>query len=186
MKYFKHKTALVGKKAKIGEKTRVWAFTNIQDGATIGAGCNICDGCFVESGVTIGNYVTLKNGVAVFQGITLEDDVFCGANCSFINDRYPRSHREDAWALEKTLIKKGVTIGTNATILCGITVGEYAVIGAGSVVTKDVAAYSIVLGNPAHLKGYACRCGRTLKEDLKCVCGFKYRLDNRQLSLVDS
>ncbi len=180
MKYFKHKTALVGKKAKIGAKTRVWAFANIQDGATIGCGCNICDGCFIESGSVVGNYVTLKNGIAVFQGITLEDDVFCGANCAFINDRYPRSHRKDAWVLQKTLIKKGVTIGTNATILCGITIGEYAVVGAGSVVTKGVDPHTIVVGNPARLKGYACQCGRALKDDFKCVCGLQYRFDHRR------
>ncbi|HLD69284.1 MAG TPA: acyltransferase [Candidatus Omnitrophota bacterium] len=182
MKYFQHKKALVGKKAKIGEKTLIWAFTNIQDGAVIGRGCKICDGCFVESGVIIGNFVTLKNGVAVFKGITLEDDVFCGANCTFINDRHPRSHHKD-WLLEKTLVRKGAAIGTNATLLCGITIGEYAVVGAGSVVTKDVAPYTIVIGNPARVKGYACQCGRTLGENLQCSCGLNYRLTPRGILL---
>lgn len=179
MKYFRHSKSLVGKKAKIGEKTRIWAFANIQDGAVIGRGCKIGDGCFVESGVVVGNFVTLKNGVAVFKGITIEDDVFCGANCAFINDRYPRSHRKDRWVLEKTLIKKGSTIGTNATILCGITIGEYAVVGAGSVVTKDVAPHTIVVGNPARVKGYACQCGRTLGKNLKCPCGLNYQSNSR-------
>ncbi len=185
MKYFQHEKALVSKKAQIGEKTRVWAFTNIQDGALIGRGCNICDGCFVESGAVMGNFVTLKNGIAVFNGITIEDDVFCGANCAFINDRHPRSRRKDHWILEKTLIKKGSTIGTNATILCGITIGEYAVVGAGSVVTKDVAPHTIVVGNPARVKGYACQCGRTLKENLKCPCGLNYKLRPHGVLLVE-
>jgi acetyltransferase-like isoleucine patch superfamily enzyme len=175
MKYSRHKNALVGKKAKIGEGTRIWAFTNIQDGAIVGRNCNICDGCFVEEGVAIGNHVTLKNGVALFKGVTIEDDVFCGAHCVFINDRYPRSHRQDRWVLEKTVIKKGATIGSNATLLCGITVGEYAVIAAGAVVTKDVPAHSIVMGNPAAFKGYACRCGRRLNQHLRCSCGLSYR-----------
>ena len=182
-KYFQHEKALVGKKAQIGEKTRIWAFTNIQDGAVIGRGCNICDGCFIESGVVLGNDVTLKNGISVFEGVTIEDDVFCGMNCAFINDRHPRSHRKDPWLLEKTLIKKGATIGANATILCGITVEEYAVVGAGSVVSKDVAPYTIVVGNPSGLKGYACQCGRTLEKNLKCSCGLKYRLENQKIRI---
>ncbi len=175
MKYFRHKNALVGKNATIGEGTRIWAFANIQDGAVIGKNCKIGDGCFVEEGVVIGSQVTLKNGVAVFKGVTLEDDVFCGTHAVFINDRYPRSHRRDRWVLEKTVVKKGATIGSNATILCGITIGEYAVIGAGAVVTKDVPGHSIFLGNPAVLKGYACACGRRLNRQLRCGCGLSYR-----------
>lgn len=182
-KYFCHKTAWIGRKAKIGEKTRIWAFTNIQDGATIGKGCNICDGCFVENGVAIGNNVTLKNGVSVFKGITLEDDVFCGTNTAFINDRHPRSHRKDPWILEKTLVKKGATIGSNVTILCGITIGEYAFIGAGSVLTKDVASYAIMVGHPAEFKGYACRCGQKLPDSLRCSCGLSYQLSGDGLKI---
>ena len=120
--YFKHKTALVGPKAKIGKTTRIWAFANIQDGAVVGEGCNICDGCFIEKGAVVGNHVTLKNGISIFQGITLEDDVFCGTNTAFVNDRYPRSHRKDPWVLEKTTVKKGATIGSNTTVLCGIVI----------------------------------------------------------------
>ena len=173
-KYFKHSKAVVAKGAVIGEKTRVWAFTNIQNGAVIGKHCNICDCCFIEKGVRIGNHVTLKNGVAVFNGITLEDDVFCGANAVFINDRHPRSHRKDRWILEKTTVKKGAAIGANATVLCGVTIGQYAVVGAGSVVTKDVSPFTIVFGNPAKKKGFVCRCGKTLKQNLRCSCGFSY------------
>ncbi|MFA5059160.1 MAG: acyltransferase [Candidatus Omnitrophota bacterium] len=181
--YFKHKTALVGKKAKVGKKTRVWAFVNIQDGAFVGEHCNICDGCFIEKGAIVGNHVTIKNGVSIFSGITLEDDVFCGANTAFINDRHPRSHRKDPWVLEKTLVKKGATIGANVTLLCGITIGEYAFIGAGSVVTKDVAPFAIVVGHPAEPKGYACRCGKRLDDSLRCSCGLFYSLTSQGLKL---
>ena len=149
MSFFKHEKALVAAGASIGEKTRIWAFATILDGAVIGAHCNICDGCYVEKGGVIGNHVTLKNHVSVWDGITLEDNVFVGAGTTFINDRNPRSHRKDAWTLEKVLVKKGATIGANATIMCGVTIGEGAVVGAGAVVLKDVAAHTTVVGNPA-------------------------------------
>ncbi len=164
-KYFKHPAALVSSKALIGDKTRVWAFANILAGATIGQDCNICDGCYIEKGAVIGNHVTLKNGVNVFEGVTIEDDVFCGANTAFTNDRHPRSVRRDPWVLEKTLVKKGASIGSNAVIICGITIGEYAVIGAGAVVTKSVFDYQIIVGNPGRVLGFACRCGRKLSKD---------------------
>lgn len=180
--YFKHPAALVSPDSRIGAGTRIWAFVNILAGVEIGEGCNICDRCFIEKGVRIGNHVTLKNAVNVFEGITIEDDVFVGANVAFINDRHPRSHRKDSWILEKTLIKKGATIGSNATVLCGITVGNYAVIGAGSVVTKDVPDYAIVYGNPARFQGYACSCGKKLGSDLKC-CGREYILDHGEFHL---
>ena len=183
MKYFRHKKALIGPKAVIGEKTRIWAFVNIEDGVVIGKNCNICDNCFVEKGATIGNNVTLKNGISVFKGVTLEDNVFCGTNAVFINDRYPRSKKKDGWVLEKTLVKKFSTIGSNATILCGVTIGEYAVVGAGAVVTKDVEPYSVVFGNPATFQGHACRCGRKLLESLKCFCGLNYTLTKQGLKI---
>ena len=149
MNYFKHEKALVHPGAVIGEGTRVWAFANILEGAKVGSQCNICDGCFIEKGAVIGDHVTLKNQVAVWDGVTIEDDVFVGAGTAFINDRNPRSHRKDVWVLEKTLVKKGASIGANATIMCCITIGEHAVVGAGSVVTKDVPANTTVVGNPA-------------------------------------
>lgn len=180
-KFFKHPKAIVSPKARIGNGTRVWAFANIQDGVLIGQGCNICDGCYIEKGSQVGNHVTLKNGVNVWEGISLEDDVFCGANTAFTNDRYPRSHRKDPWVLEKTTVKKGATIGSNATILCGITIGRYAFVGAGSVVTHDIPDYAIFAGNPARFMGYACSCGRKLPETLACSCGLQYLLESGTL-----
>ncbi len=174
MDFFQHEQALVSPKSKIGKGTRIWAFTNIQDGAVVGKECNICDGCFVEKGAVIGDNVTIKNRVAIFEGVTLEDDVFCGTNVTFINDRNPRSNREASWNLEKTVVEKGASIGSNATVLCGIALGEYSVIGAGSVVTKDVPPYVIVVGNPARKIGFACSCGLKLNESFSCSCGLKY------------
>ncbi len=180
-KFFKHEKALVAPEAEIGEGTRVWAFANVLGGAKIGSHCNIADGCFVEGGAVIGNHVTLKNQVAVWDGVSLADDVFVGAGVTFINDRYPRSHRSDAWTLEKTTVHKGATIGANATVLCGLSIGTYAVVGAGSVVTKDVKPHTIVAGNPARFAGHACRCGRKLNDALHCPCGSKYRLADNSL-----
>ena len=182
MNYTKHDKAIVHPGANVGEGTRIWAFANILDGAVIGNQCNICDGCFIEKGGVIGNHVTLKNHVSIWDGIILEDNVFVGAGVIFINDRYPRSNRKDAWTLEKTTVREGATVGAGATVLCGLTIGRCAVVGAGSVVTKDVAAYTIVVGNPARFQGYACRCGRKLNHELKCSCGLLYRLHGPILS----
>jgi UDP-2-acetamido-3-amino-2,3-dideoxy-glucuronate N-acetyltransferase len=176
MSFFKHDQATVSPDAEIGEGTRVWARTHIQPGAKVGRDCNICDGTFIEKGVVIGDHVTIKHNVSIFEGVVIEDDVFIGSNIAFINDRYPRSNRKDEWVLEKTIIKKGATLGANVTILCGLTVAEYAFVGAGSVVTRDVPAYTVVCGNPARMKGYACRCGRPLNAELTCSCKKSYYL----------
>ncbi|MGE0267951.1 MAG: acyltransferase [Candidatus Omnitrophota bacterium] len=182
MRYFKHEQALVGAKANIGDNTRVWAFTNIQDGAVIGAHCNICDGCFVEKGAVVGSRVTVKNNVAIFDGITIEDEVFVGANITFINDRHPRSPNDGQWSLEKTIVRKGATLGAGSTIMGGLEIGEYAFIGAGSVVTKNVAPYTMCYGNPAREKGYVCRCGKMLDAKLTCGCGKKYHPSKKGLA----
>ena len=178
---FCHDKALVSPDANIGKGTRVWAFANIQAGAKIGSNCNICDGTFIEKGVTVGNNVTIKHNVSIFDGVTIEDDVFIGSNIAFINDRYPRSNREDDWVLEKTHIAKGATLGSNATILCGLKVGEYAFVGAGSVVTKDVSAYAIVCGNPAKKVANVCQCGKKLDENYQCQCSRNYCLKGEEL-----
>lgn len=183
MNYFKHDTAIVDDGAAIGEETRVWAFAHVQKGSQVGSHCNICHGVYVEKGSVIGNHVTIKNHVSIFDGVTLEDDVFVGANVSFINDRLPRSHREDDWTLEKTLVKKGATIGAGAVIMCGITIGSYALIGAGSVVTKNVPNHAIFVGNPAVFKGYVCHCGRPLNQYYRCSCGKNFTVDQSGLKL---
>ena len=185
MSYFKHPTALIDPQATIGEGTRIWAYTNVQAGAVIGKGCKISDGCYIEKGVIIGDNVTVKHHVSIFEGVVIEDDVFIGSNIAFINDRYPRGNRQGPWKLEKTLIKRGATLGTNATILCSVTVGEYAVVGAGSVVTKDVVPHGIVAGNPARLRGYACQCGCRLSDNLTCSCARRYVLRSGVLEPVE-
>ena len=135
--------------AQVPENTNIWQFCVVLPKAKIGENCNICSHCFIENDVTIGDNVTIKCGVQVWDGITIEDDVFVGANVTFTNDRYPKS-RNAGWKHEKTLIKRGASIGAGSTILCGVTIGENAMVGIGSVVIKDVPAGEVWVGNPAH------------------------------------
>ena len=136
------------KSTNIGENTNIWQFCVVFPKAKIGTGCNICANVLIENEVIVGNNVTVKSGVQLWDGVTLEDNVFVGPNVTFTNDLFPRSKNPD-WKLSKTVVKKGASIGANATILCGITIGENAMIGAGSVVTKDVPAGEVWVGNPA-------------------------------------
>lgn len=135
--------------AQVPESTNIWQFCVVLSGAKIGENCNICSHCFIENEAVIGNNVTIKNGVQVWDGITIEDNVQVGANVTFTNDKYPRAKNPN-WILEKTTIKRGASIGAGSTILCGVTIGENAMIGIGSVVTKDVPASEVWVGNPAH------------------------------------
>lgn len=151
--YFVHSDGIVEPDAKIGSGTRVWAFAHILSGADIGSDCNICDHVFVENDVLVGNRVTIKCGVQLWDGVRLEDDVFIGPNVTFTNDVFPRSKKRPELFAE-TVVKHGASIGANATILPGVTIGQYAMVGAGSVVTRDVPPYAIVVGNPACIKGY--------------------------------
>ena len=136
-------------KAIVPQNTNIWQFCVIFPDAKIGENCNICANSLIENDVVVGNNVTIKSGVQLWDGITIEDNVFIGPNATFTNDLFPRSKNPD-WKLSRTIIKKGASIGANATILCGITIGENAMIGAGSVVTKDVPAGEVWVGNPAH------------------------------------
>jgi acetyltransferase-like isoleucine patch superfamily enzyme len=150
--YFRHETAIV-ESDSVGAGTRVWAYVHVLPGAKIGVDCNLCDQVFIENDVCIGDRVTIKCGVQIWDGITLEDDVFVGPNATFSNDPFPRSrHRPEQF--ERTLVRKGASIGANATILPGLTIGERAMVGAGAVVTRDVPPLAIVAGNPARIVGY--------------------------------
>ncbi len=150
--YFCHPNAIV-ESDNIGKGTRIWAFAHVLPRAIIGDDCNLCDGTFIENDVRLGNRVTVKCGVQIWDGITVEDDVFIGPNATFTNDPFPRSkHYPQAYA--RMLIRKGASIGANATILPGLTIGQYAMVGAGAVVTKNIPPYAIVVGNPARIVGY--------------------------------
>jgi acetyltransferase-like isoleucine patch superfamily enzyme len=150
--FFQHSDALV-ESPNIGDRTRVWAFAHVLPGAQIGADCNICDHTFIENDVRVGDRVTVKCGVQLWDGVTIEDDVFIGPNATFTNDAFPRSQQRPEKFIQ-TLVKQGASIGANATILPGITIGEKAMIGAGSVVTRNVPPMAIVAGNPARIVGY--------------------------------
>lgn len=150
--YFAHPNAIV-ETENIGRNTRVWAFAHVLPGAVVGEDCNLCDQVFIENDVIVGNRVTVKSGVQLWDGITLEDDVFVGPNATFTNDPFPRS-KQYPGTFSRTIVKKGASIGANATILPGITVGQYAMVGAGTVVARDVPPFAIVVGNPARITGY--------------------------------
>tara|TARA_Y100000590_G_scaffold292814_1_gene329699 strand:+ start:16026 stop:16526 length:501 start_codon:yes stop_codon:yes gene_type:complete len=149
--YFIHKSSYTDKDVKIGEGTKIWHFSHIQSGAIIGENCSIGQNVNVANNVIIGNNVKIQNNVSVYEGVELEDYVFCGPSMVFTNINLPRSEfpQKGSKNYQKTIVKKSASIGANATIVCGITIGEYALIGAGAVVTKDVPAYSLVVGNPA-------------------------------------
>lgn len=159
---FIHPHALVETTA-IGSRTRVWAFAHVMAGARIGQGCNICDHAFVESGAVLGNNVTVKNGVAIWTGVTIEDHVFLGPNCVLTNDPNPRAAIKKAPDdLVPTLVRMHATIGANATVRCGVTIGRYAFIGAGTVVLKSVPDFALIVGNPGRQIGWMCVCAHRL------------------------
>lgn len=181
---FVHPTAL-NESDCVGAGTRIWAFAHVMKGAVVGARCNIGDHAFIETGAVLGDGVTIKNGVCIWEGVTLEDYVFVGPNAVFTNDLWPRSPRNpvacsryaDKGWLVRTRVSMGASIGANATILCGVKIGRYALIGAGAVVTKDVLAHALMLGFPARRYGWVCACGAKLSAPwLMCEkCGRRYK-----------
>ena len=172
MSYYKHETADIAANAKIGDGTKIWINAQIREDTIIGDDCIISKDCYIDNAVKIGNLVKIQNGVSVYNGVTIEDEVFVGPNVAFTNDYYPRAQSSD-WEVTPTLIRKGASLGANATIVCGHTVGQYATVGAGSVVTRDVPDFALVVGNPAKRIGRVCKCGYRV-DDGKCPkCGFK-------------
>lgn len=176
MAFFAHETAEVSDKAIIGDGTKIWNHAQVRENAKIGSNCIISKNVYIDSDVSIGSGVKIQNNVNVYHGVTVEDDVFLGPSMTFTNDMFPRAFSTN-WKVTDTLVKKGASIGANATIVCGSTIGEYATIGSGSVVTKDVPAHALMVGNPAHQIGWVCKCGFKLDENGTCVeCGEKYNL----------
>lgn len=178
--YFVHESSYVDDDVMIGEGTKVWHFCHLQKGARIGKHCSLGQNVNVSNNVTIGNGCKLQNNVSLYEGMELEDDVFCGPSCVFTNDLTPRAkYPKGRDHYVHTLIRTGATIGANATIVCGHTIGKYAMIGSGAVVTKDVPDYALMLGVPAVRKGWVCECGNILhftNDSAECACGRKYRL----------
>ena len=181
--YFIHESSYVDEPCDIGEGTRIWHFSHIMTGSKIGRRCNIGQNVVILTGVVIGDNVKIQNNVSVYTGVELEDDVFCGPSMVFTNVVNPRSHvpRKDEY--RRTLVKRGASIGANATVVCGHTIGRYAFVGAGAVVTRDVPDFALVIGNPARITGWMCQCGIKLdlsreaerEEDATCnACGKRY------------
>jgi acetyltransferase-like isoleucine patch superfamily enzyme len=172
--FFAHEKAIV-ESDSIGNGTKIWAFSHVLKGAVIGENCNIGEGCFIETHAKIGNNCTIKNNISVWDMVTVEDNCFLGPNVVLTNDINPRSRiKKGIEGFIPTLIKKGATIGANATIVCGNTIGEHAFIGAGAVVTKDIPPYAVYVGNPAKKIGYACECGEKIDFSKPCECGLEY------------
>jgi UDP-2-acetamido-3-amino-2,3-dideoxy-glucuronate N-acetyltransferase len=165
VEYTAHETAVIDEGCEIGRGTRIWHFTHVMSGAVIGEECNLGQNVVISPGVVLGNGVKVQNNVSVYTGVECEDDVFLGPSCVFTNVINPRSAISRKHEFRKTLVRRGASIGANATIICGIEIGEYAMIGAGAVVTKPVAAYSLVTGNPAREAGWVSRSGHKLAFD---------------------
>jgi UDP-2-acetamido-3-amino-2,3-dideoxy-glucuronate N-acetyltransferase len=173
---FVHATALVDADVEIGDDTKIWHFCHILTGSRIGAGCVLGQNVMIGPDVRVGDGCKIQNNVSLYKGVTLEDDVFCGPSVVFTNVLTPRAFVERKDEFAHTLVRRGATIGANATIVCGVTIGRYAMIGAGAVVTKDVADHALVVGNPARIAGWVSRTGERLGSDLVCPrTGERYR-----------
>ena len=186
--YLVHEKAIVDDNVTIGQGTKIWHFTHILQNSNIGKNCVVGQNVFIGPEVTIGNHCKIQNNVSIYKGVTLENEVFCGPSCVFTNVYNPRAFIERKHEFRPTMVKRGATIGANATIVCGVTIGEYAMIGAGAVVKNDVPAHAIITGVPGRQTGWTCRCGTTLKfhhHEAHCqYCGNNYRLDNNVLLTI--
>jgi len=186
--YFIHPTAVVDEGAEIGEGTKIWHFTHIMSGARIGENCIIGQNVFIGSGVILGHNIKVQNNVSIYDGVILEDDIFCGPSMVFTNVFNPRSFISRKKEFRKTLVRKGASIGANVTVICGNTIGQYAFIGAGAVVTKDVPDYALVYGNPGRVMGWVCQCAEEItfrSGKVVCkACGKRYKKDRAGVRLV--
>ncbi|MFC7685714.1 acyltransferase [Ureibacillus sp. GCM10028918] len=185
MNYFVHESSYIDENVHIGPDSKVWHFCHIQSGARVGTNCSFGQNVNIGNNVIIGNGVKIQNNVSVYEGVEIEDYVFCGPSMVFTNDLTPRSnYPKGVEGYKKTLVKHGASIGANATIVCGNTIGRFAMIASGAVVTTDVPDYALMIGVPAKQKGWVCECGFVLKEDLNCLdCQREYTLSNGQLKL---
>lgn len=175
--YFVHESSYIDNNVSIGEGTKIWHFCHVQSGAIIGKCCSLGQNVNVSNNVKIGNGVKIQNNVSLYEGVELEDHVFCGPSCVFTNDLTPRAkYPKGRAAYVKTLVKEGATIGANATIVCGHTIGRWTLVAAGAVVTTNVPDHALMLGVPAKQKGWVCECGEILPVELNCKsCGRKYK-----------
>ena len=188
-----HESAYVDAGAAIGAGTRIWHFCHIMPGAVIGDRCSLGQNVVVMDGTRLGNNVKVQNNVSIYEGVELEDDVFCGPSMVFTNVLNPRSHVSRKHEYQRTLVRRGASIGANATIVCGVTLGEYCFIGAGTVVTRDVPAFALVVGVPARRVGWMCQCGEQLRVwsgggpvRAECAaCGTRYTRDGERVERVD-
>jgi UDP-2-acetamido-3-amino-2,3-dideoxy-glucuronate N-acetyltransferase len=187
--YFVHESSYVDDGAQIGAGTKIWHFSHVMPGAVIGERCNLGQNVVVMPGTRLGRNVKVQNNVSIYEGVVLEDDVFCGPSCVFTNVVNPRSHVSRKSEYQSTLVRRGASIGANATILCGITLGEYSFIGAGAVVRSDVPAFALMVGVPARRVGWMCRCGVRLQlrdGPATCgACGTSYQEREGNLHLID-
>ncbi len=159
---------------KIGDGSKIWHFSHVLSGSNIGSNCNVGQNVVIGPDVTVGDHCKVQNNVSIYKGVTLEQGVFCGPSMVFTNVINPRAHIRRMDEIRPTLVKQGASLGANCTIVCGVTIGEYAFVGAGAVITRDVPAYALVVGNPAHRVGWVCKCGERLDDEFSCqVCGAK-------------
>lgn len=182
MSYFLHPTAFAEKGSLIGDNTKIWHYAVVRNGAKVGDDCVLGQNVYIAPDAVVGNKVHLQNNVSVFGGVTLEDCVFCGPNVTFTNVKAPRCEYPKKGSYDATLVKRGASIGAGSIIVCKTIIGSYAMIAAGSVVTKDVPDYALVMGSPARFCGWRCRCGSPISvESPVCSCGLKYKFSQNGL-----
>jgi UDP-2-acetamido-3-amino-2,3-dideoxy-glucuronate N-acetyltransferase len=189
-KFFAHESSFVDENVKIGDNTKIWHFSHILSGSNIGDNCSFGQNCVIGPKVNIGNGVKVQNNISIYEGVEVEDDVFLGPSMVFTNVTNPRAFIVRREEFKKTIMKKGCSVGANATIVCGVTIGEYALIGSGTVVNKDVKPYALMVGVPAKQIGWVSKAGNTLKFDDKNIAidsfdNSKYKIENNNLILIE-